>query len=75
MCMVPGHTVLNQFTTGANAICGGPSAGVLTLPITAGTTQVGRLLVWKSIYGSLYFTMLLDCASDGAVVSVSSGTI
>lgn len=52
-------------------MCGGVPGGVTTVPIgSPGAGQVGRLLVWKSLEQVLYFTMLLDCAADGALVGV-----
>eukprot|EP00195_Chlamydomonas_chlamydogama_P008901 CAMPEP_0202900224 /NCGR_PEP_ID=MMETSP1392-20130828/10482_1 /ASSEMBLY_ACC=CAM_ASM_000868 /TAXON_ID=225041 /ORGANISM="Chlamydomonas chlamydogama, Strain SAG 11-48b" /LENGTH=474 /DNA_ID=CAMNT_0049586571 /DNA_START=198 /DNA_END=1619 /DNA_ORIENTATION=+ len=75
VCLWPGHAADNQFTTGANAICGGPVDGVATFPLTdkAGELQVGRLLVWRSLSDNVYFTVKLDCAADGSIFSLDGG--
>ncbi len=68
VCMIPGHVdVTQQATFGATAICGGLS-GVSTFPlVTISGSPVGKLLVWLSINGYAYFSLVLDCASDGGL--------
>ena len=73
VCLVPGHVLTNGFTDGATAVCGGPQAGVTTFPLVdQSNSNVGRLLLWRGLNGYLYFSMLLDCAGDGSLVSATS---
>lgn len=69
---MPGNVEINEFTSGATAICGGPGAGgVSKFPLSdsSGSIIVGNLLVWKGLNGYAYFSVLLDCDSDGSSVS------
>jgi hypothetical protein len=68
VCVLPGKT---ERVPAARAICGGTVVGVQTWPIATVDQGivVGDLQVWKALSGSVYFTMTLDCALDGTVVS------
>lgn len=46
-----------------------------TLNLTSGSSgeSVGRLVMWKSCFGEAVFTVILDCAADGSLVSWRGG--
>eukprot|EP00955_Chlamydomonas_euryale_P056744 356542-Chlamydomonas_euryale.AAC.1 len=68
-CMVPGNVIDNAFTDGARAICGGMDAGITTLPLVDSDNNiVGKLLIWRSLSGSVFFTVKLSCGTDGSMV-------
>ncbi|KAG1672057.1 hypothetical protein FOA52_008933 [Chlamydomonas sp. UWO 241] len=73
-CMVPNHVADNQFTDGARAICGGTTAGVAALPLVDSSANVvGSLLLWRSLGGSVFLTVKLDCAPDGTQYGLVPG--